>query len=1090
MKIRTKLLLGLSTLPIILIILIGSGIVQIANFNKTNAITQENYDFSILAASIQRDIKDEAISIRNLLIYDSEERIQSERNNIQSIQGRISDNIAILEEAAVIEEDKNMMNELKTSNQEFNQYADQVIGFITDGNTEDALALMNGNSRSIQENIFNVISEITTAFETGMHASIESTSQSFKKDIILESIIIIVAIIFIFLLLFRNIRTLTSRLTHVSNAMNRIAMGQTNLDTEVEEDASNDEITDVVKSFNQMAVSLEEQRNKNQELIWKKTNIADITTSLSGAQTIESLSEIFLSKIVPLVEGSHAVFYIQEDHQEDKEKGFKLCASYAFKERKHITNEIQAGEGLIGQAILEKSPIILSNVPSDYITIQSGLGEAAPLNLYVLPILYEKEVIGVVEIASFHAFNESQQSFLEEIISDLGIILDNVMGRIRLAKLLEETQVLMEEIQAQSEELQTQQDELKATNEELEQQTITLQESEEKLQAQQEELEQTNVDLEEGSIRLKENNKNFAEKNKELEMAKHELEEKARQLAKSSKYKSEFLANMSHELRTPLNSMLILSKLLADNPDGILSSKQVEYAKTIHSSGKDLLVLINDILDLSKIESGKTDVNPSKVVLTDIAEFVESSFRPVANDRKLKFDIVMSKDVPENIFSDEVKIQQVLKNLLANAFKFTDKGNVSLEIKSDRQQKNPMLVFSVVDTGIGISQENQEIIFEAFQQADGTTSRKFGGTGLGLSISKEIANLLHGKLEVESEEGKGSRFSFYVGDYEEEINVLNESLYTAEIAASSETVILEDEKESEKQSALEPTAVMKSGENSHIKTLLLVEDDMKQRNSIMELIGDMDVIMKSVSTGSEAVEELKRDTFDCMILDLGLTDTSGFDLLEKIMNNASNGRLKVFIYTGRDLSLREELYLNKYANTIIIKDEHAPQRLKSELELYLEESNLAQIVDDQTSTEPNPDFAGLAGRKILLADDDVRNVYALSSVLELYGMDIIFAENGLECLELLEMNPDVDLILMDIMMPEMDGNEAIRKVREMPKFENLPIIAITAKAMKEDREKSFQAGASDYIVKPINPDQLISLIKVWLSGDEGNSINE
>ena len=528
--------------------------------------------------------------------------------------------------------------------------------------------------------------------------------------------------------------------------MSGIANGKLDLTTEVEVKGK-DEIDAVAKSFNQMTASLEEQMKKQQDLTWTKSNIAEITTSISGARTVESLAETFLSQIVPLVGGSHAVFYVVDDEEEKSEAIFKLRASYAFRERKHMTTSFRAGEGLIGQCAVEKTPIILSKVPSDYITVKSGLGEAAPLTLYLLPILFEGEVKGIIEIASFESFNEKEQTLLEELINDLGIILESIIGRIKQAKLLEETQILMEEIQTQSEELQSQQDELKATNEELEQQTMTLRESEQRLQQQQEELEETNTELEEKTNGLEKQNKLFEEKNHQLEMARSELEEQARQLALSSKYKSEFLANMSHELRTPLNSMLILSNLLADNKDETLTDKQVKFAKTIHSSGKDLLGLINDILDLSKIESGKENVNASSVSLNELAETIESNFRPVANEKHLGFHVVLNDDLPEFIYTDDAKLQQVLKNLLANAFKFTEQGEVRLEVSNVSTNDNHSIIqFSVKDTGIGIAKEKLELIFEAFQQVDGTISRKYGGTGLGLSISKEIAILLGGKI--------------------------------------------------------------------------------------------------------------------------------------------------------------------------------------------------------------------------------------------------------------------------------------------------------------------------------------------------------
>jgi signal transduction histidine kinase/DNA-binding response OmpR family regulator len=789
---------------------------------------------------------------------------------------------------------------------------------------------------------------------------------------------------------------------------------------------------------------------------------------------LETLSRTFLTKIVPLVESNQAVFYVKDSGKENENPTYKLLGTYAFKERKHLSNTIAQGEGLVGQAILEKSPIILTDVPPDYIQISSGLGEAPPLNIYVLPVLFEGDVKAVLELASFKTFTPTQQAFLEEMVSGLGIILDSIMSRIRLAQLLEESQMLMEEVQSQSEELQSQQEELRMTNEELEEQTQSLRESEQRLQVQQEELEQANTELKERARRLEERNNMIELTNKEMEKAQAELEEKAEQLALSSKYKSEFLANMSHELRTPLNSLLILSKLLADNHNGNLTEKQVEYSNTIYSSGNDLLMLINDILDLAKIESGKMDIHPSEIEMEDITAFVESTFRPLAHEKKLDFKIQVEENIPHFIYSDGQRLNQVIKNLLSNAFKFTLQGEVIFKI--DYLVHQSIFAFSIIDTGVGIPREKQELIFQAFQQADGTTSRKFGGTGLGLSICREISSRLGGEISVHSEVDKGSTFTFYLGNYQGELP--QSILPIDEVAATTES-----KRKSEHAEEYQSTKVKNL--NSEIKKLLIVDDDQIQCNSLMEFIGDQNVIIKAVSSGTEAIEELKVDEFDCIVLDLGLEDTSGFDLLEKIKTNSQYENVKVFIYTGRELTSKEELYLHKYAHTIIIKDVHSPQRLKDELAIYLKSGiETAETVEskvDEVTMDP-----ALEGKNILLVDDDVRNVYALSTVLELHGMNITFAENGLECLSILEEKSNFDLILMDIMMPEMDGYEAIKKVRVKPETQHLPVIALTAKAMNEDREKCMEAGASDYIVKPIDPDQLMSLMKVWLYPKENH----
>ncbi|MEH7223707.1 response regulator [Bacillus sp. JJ1566] len=1076
MKIRTKLFLVLSTLPILLIVLITIGLSQISGIKKMNTTLQTNYEITILAEETHRGIKDEGIRLRNLVLFNDEETIQKEIVKLQELKQSVLTNIDLLEEKVETEEHKILVLKLKETNTDFNAYQTELINLVNSGKKAEALDLIDESSVELHAQFFGVLSEITDSLEEAQKLSLNNIISGFQRELMIGALILTISIILIISLLSKNVWTLSSKLNKVSTVMKQVANGNADLSTKVEVIA-NDEIDEVASSFNRMTDSLQEQMKLDQELTWAKSNIAEITTSLTGLNDLERLAQTFLSMTVPLVESSHAVFYVKDmENNEDEQVSYKLLASYAFKERKNISNIIRLGEGLIGQAALEKSPIILTDVPSDYVRISSGLGEASPLNIYVLPIVFEGDVKAIIEIASFKLFSQTQQSFLEELMNGLGIIIESVMGRIRLARLLEESQTLMEEVQAQSEELQTQQEELRATNEELEEQTQALRQSEERLQVQQEELEQTNADLEEKAKSLAEQNKRFEQTNREVEAARAELEEQAKQLALSSKYKSEFLANMSHELRTPLNSLLILSKLLTDNADGNLSAKQVEYSKTIYSAGNDLLALINDILDLAKIESGKMDVNPSQVAIEDLADFAERGFRPIANEKGLKFTIDVKKGIPSYLYNDEQRIQQVLRNLLSNAFKFTHVGEVKLEISSYQDSKGePGFAFSIIDSGIGIPTEKQELIFEAFQQVDGTTSRKYGGTGLGLSITREIASLLGGKIFLQSEEGKGSTFTFIVGEYQHGTDQQNA---IKEIATSAELSIVPLPKSEKKPIVSKDVPVV--DENSQIKRLLIIDDDLLQRNALMEYIGSMDIIIKAVSSGHEAIEELKVNSFDYIILDLGLQDTNGFDLLAKIKNSHHHDDVKVLVYTGRDLSSKEEMYLNKYVHRIIIKDEHSPQRLKEEISLLLECKSSINEITEIPSTSSVKDQTELLGKKILLVDDDVRNVYAISSILETYGMDVVFAENGIEGIESLQQQSDIDLVLMDIMMPMMDGYEAIKRIREFSEFASLPIIALTAKAMREDREKCMEVGASDYIVKPINPDQLISLMKVWL----------
>src|SRR5262245_15861487 len=531
------------------------------------------------------------------------------------------------------------------------------------------------------------------------------------------------------------------------------------------------ELDELKSNINQMIANLRETTERNQEQDWLKTNLAKFSRMMQGQKDLESVSRLIMSELTPLVSAHHGAFFMM-----DADAGgslLKLVASYAYRARKHVANRFVLGEGLVGQAALEKQPILLQNVPDDYIQITSGLGEAPPRNIIVLPILFEGEVKAVIELASFLPFSTIHQSFLDQLAESIGVVLNMIQANMRTEELLEQSQKLTQELQSQSRELQQQQEELKRSNSELEQQARTLRQSEELLKEQQEELQQVNEELEEKASLLAEQNARVEQKNREVESARVALEEKAEQLSLSSKYKNEFLANMSHELRTPLNSLLILAKLLVENKDRNLSDKQVEFAQTIYTSGTDLLNLINDILDLSKVEAGKMEVNFTDIPINDVRDFVERTFGPVAEQKSLPFQIDITPDVPPSVFTDGQRLQQVLKNLLSNAFKFTERGNITLTIdrapaslrfarRSLDRSSDGVIAFAVRDTGIGIPRDKQQLIFEAFQQADGTTSRKFGGTGLGLSISREMARLLGGEIRVVSTPGEGSTFTLYL----------------------------------------------------------------------------------------------------------------------------------------------------------------------------------------------------------------------------------------------------------------------------------------------------------------------------------------
>ncbi len=1008
-----------------------------------------------------------------------------------------------------------------------------------------------------------------------------------------------------------NVNELAANLTTQLRAIAEVAIAVTRGDlTRSISVATEGEVAIVKDNLNQMIVNLRETTHKNTEQDWLKTNLAKFTRMLQGQRDLETVSKLILSELTPLVSAQHGVFFMMESIEHDP--FLKLLSTYAYRERKHIGNRFSLGEGLVGQCALEKERILLTEVPDNYVKISSGLGESAPLNVVVLPVLFEGQVTAVIELASFRRFSEIHLTFLDQLTESIAIVLNTIGASMRTEELLKQSQSLTEE-------LQTQQKELTETNKRLEQQAQSLRASEELLKNQQEELQQTNEELEEQAELLALQNKEVERKNRDIEQARALLEERAEQLALTSKYKSEFLANMSHELRTPLNSLLILARLLSDNPDGNLSSKQVEYTRTIYSAGTDLLELINDILDLAKIESGTMSVDIEQVLFGDLREHLDRTFRQIALDKKLSFKIELEAALPKGIYTDAKRLQQVLKNLLSNAFKFTERGEVKLGVEVVREgwsleiealtSSATVLAFSVSDTGIGISDDKHRVIFEAFQQADGSTSRKYGGTGLGLSISREIANLLGGEIKLTSRAGEGSKFTLYLPQTYQESEIMNDrdsGTYnpTAQLSpgvsatvpspnfhlpvAPYPSVSISDDRENIESGdrilliieddvnfarilvdmaqeqgfkalvalrsdiglamarEFKPTAIMldlnlpvmdgwtvldrlkhdattrhipvhivsvEEGRQrslqlgaiaylqkpvSHealskaltdikgfverpVKNLLVVEDNETQRLSIVDLIGNHDVSTTAVGSGAEALETLKAGHFDCIVLDLGLPDMTGFELIEQIKQEPSLKSLPIIIYTGKELTRTEETQLKRMAETIIIKDVRSPERLLDETALFLHrvQANLPepkrQMLEQLYQTDST-----LAGKKVLIVDDDVRNIFALTSMLERHLMQIVFAENGREGIAQLQNTPDINIVLMDVMMPEMDGYETMEAIRKMPQFGSLPMIALTAKAMKGDREKCIEAGASDYITKPVDTEQLLSLLRVWL----------
>jgi len=926
---------------------------------------------------------------------------------------------------------------------------------------------------------------------------------------------------------------------------------------------------------------------------WLLSGNFELNEKIRGEREPGELAQAVIDQLCNYLKAQIGVIYLFENGL------LNLAGSYAFHSRKQNTNVIKPGEGLVGQAALEKKIIVFTEVPDDYIRINSGLGNIAPKNIIMLPLLQEESLKGVIELGTTRQFSELDMQFLKMVSESLAIVFSAAQSRTKLKELLEKTQ-------RQSEELEVQQEELKQSNEELMEKTELLEKSGAELEAQQEKLQQSNAELEEKANLLE-------EQKQKLENAKMDVENKARELEITGKYKSEFLANMSHELRTPLNSILILSQLLTENKNKTLGDKEVEFSKNVYNSGVDLLNLINEILDLSKVESGKMELDIVETPFTEINSEINSMFSEIAINKSIDFTIVFDDKKLKGITTDKQRLEQILRNLLSNAFKFTGiNGRVTMTIyKADPgisfknaklNSARDVIAFSVTDTGIGIPDNKLVVVFEAFQQADGSTKRKYGGTGLGLSISRELASALGGEIQVHSEEGTGSTFTLYLPlmfdasamtDVENNIQVKDRKPENSRKHSGIEkfpvsegemnddrdniqendrvVLIMEDDPEFSqilldfarerkykgivavqgttglsyarhykpdailldmKLPVMDGTEVLRHLKNDpdlrHIpvqiisgydrrkegmelgafdfirkpvgnndlrnvfekiedfvsrklKKLLIVEDNEKQNNAIRELIGNGDVRSFSAYSGKQAHEMMNKEHFDCVIVDLGLPDVSGFDLLEQIKTDDKLNKIPIIVYTGKDLSKDENARLMKFANTVVLKTANSQERLLDETMLFLHrvESQLPKekqiIIRKLHKTEEI-----LKNKKVLVVDDDIRNIYSLTNVLEEEGMNCLTAENGIAAVKILKKNPDIDIILMDIMMPEMDGYEATKEIRSISKFNKLPIIALTAKAMKGDREKCLHADMSDYIAKPLNIEQLLSLMRVWL----------
>jgi HAMP domain-containing protein/CheY-like chemotaxis protein/signal transduction histidine kinase len=968
-----------------------------------------------------------------------------------------------------------------------------------------------------------------------------------------------------------NVNLLAANLTSQVRAIAEVATAVTkgDLTRSIQVDARG-EVAELKDNINTMITNLRLTTDVNTEQDWLKTNLARFTNMLQGQRDLGTVGRLLLTELSPLVNAQKGVIYQVESEDSPR---LHLLAAYASDGNFPHQQTLQLGEGLVGQCAMDKRQRLVSDIPADAVPVSSALMRVVPRNLVVLPVLFENQVKAVIELASLSSFTTSQMGFLEQLTDSIGIVLNSIEATMQTEGLLKQSQQLAGE-----------------------------------LQTQQRELQQTNDQLEQKAQQLAERNVEVEAKNQEIEQARRALEEKATELALTSKYKSEFLANMSHELRTPLNSILILGQQLTENPDGNLTAKQVEFARTIHGAGTDLLNLISDILDLSKIESGTVTVDAEEILTANLLETVGRPFRHEADNRQLTFNIDVDPALGRSIVTDSKRLQQVLKNLLSNAFKFTADGGVRLNVSAavgGWSADHPVLktapaviAFEVSDTGIGIPLEKQKLIFEAFQQADAGTSRKYGGTGLGLAISRELASLLGGEIHLKSAPGRGSTFTLYLPlkysgptiaprasstpQYtpspalqtaaqeprvveqlpDDRLNlepgdtillIVEDDPHYARVlidlardkgfkvlvaargaealdlakqyqpAAVSLDVFLPDmlgwtvlsqlkhnpltrhipvqiiTLDEDRQHALargafsfvnKPTTTegvsaaltqIKEYAKPRRKRLLIVEDNAAEQLSIRELLHHDDIEIVAADTGAGALTELRQNPCDCVVLDLRLPDMSGFEVLEQIRNDEELSRVPVVVFTGRELSAKEDAELHTMARSIVVKGVESPERLLDETSLFLHRVITELPIEKQRMLEKlNSSDEDLVGKTALLVDDDARNIFALSSVLERRGMKVLTATTGSEAVALVESNPSIAIVLMDIMMPQMDGYQTIGVIRQNPSFGRLPIIALTAKAMKGDREKCLEAGASDYLAKPVNTEQLLLAIRMWL----------
>lgn len=1159
-----------------------------------------------LAKTINIDLLEIHRAGKNLILAPGKEDLERFSRHMVRYKDDLDRNLVELERLAN-DEELALIKEFKKRTEEFLSIYFQIESLVSSdwqsepGNALEAPRFFNtravslsiGEGRKAFAAASEIMSELGAKADSALGRSKSLGYQYLETALFIVAGFSVTALLLGLLVGILMARSIANSLGAMVKIADSIAAGH--LDTPVDIGGSA-ETGKLAASVKHMQSALLRARDEVAERDWIKTGIARLNDAMRGKLTLNELCTHVVAEVATYLGAPVGALFLADDAP--KEASLALYGGYAYPVNSGSSRCFAVGEGLVGQSALEKRPIIIQDIPDDYIKVVCGLGEACPRCILVTPLLHDGAVKGVLELGFLRPMTDLQKYYLERVTPAIAVNIESAQSREELSVSLAHSRALTEELQAQQQKLQR-------INEELHAQAQQLRQSEEELRAQQEELEATNEELQQKNQMLELHRAKIEQANKELEQSQRDLETKAEELALAGKYKSEFLANMSHELRTPLNSMLLLSKLLSENREGHLTEEQVKSLEIIHNSGNDLLLLINDILDLSRIEAGRMNLHVKPVRVREIAQSIEENFRHMTDEKALRLDIVIAEDCPEELETDRQRLDQIIRNLLSNALKFTREGGITVTFKSTpssdgKKHQGPSLSISVHDTGMGIPLDKQKIIFEAFQQLDSGTTRKYGGTGLGLSISRELAKMLGGTITLESEEGKGSTFTVVLplqmkrsGGSGQDAPVGSSAVerviqagprpqrhpYPVEpvvddrenISEGDKTILIVDDDlrfagqlvklcrskgfkclaapTGEEGLTLArkylPGAVMldlhlpgidgwsvleelKSDPNTRhipvhilsveepgvevlmngavgyltkpvskedldtaigrledissrkLKDLLVVEDDESLRKSIIQLIGNGDVRSDEARTGQEAIDKIKSRRFDCMILDLGLPDMDGLEVLRSLAAERADIP-PVIVYTGKDLSREQIIELRRFSESIIIKGALSEERLLDEASLFLHRM-VSNMPEQKRRVITNLHDADLLfkGKQVLIVDDDMRNVFALSRVLEEKRIITIKAHNGEKALQVLEENPEVDLVLMDIMMPGMDGYETIRRIRAQERFRTLPIIALTAKAMPKDREHCIQAGASDYLAKPVDIGRLFSIMRVWL----------